>query len=150
MIASYWGRTTEPVLSEPRLLTEADIYWVVWLGRKRYPHNYDPVGAEGWLRNNVLKQPLMFFAQRTQNAFCVSMISLKPWTPTESECHVAAICADDGAMFEALKLVRWSIEWAKSRKCVSWAISSDTEYDFEMLARRVGAETISPRFIIKL
>jgi hypothetical protein len=138
------------VLVEPRLITEADLLWVVWLGRKRYPKNYDPPGAEGWLRNIVLKQPLMFLAQRTPNAFAVSMISVKPWTPSELECHVAALCADDGCMFEALKLLRWSIEWAKLRKCSVWSITSDTDYDFELLARRMGAVDISPRYILRL
>lgn len=134
----------------PRLITEADILWVVWLGRKRYPKNYDPLGAEGWLRNRVLKEPLMFLGQRTDNAFCVSMVSVKPWTPSEFECHVAALCADDGAMSEAIRLLRWSIEWSKLRKCSVWSISSDTDYDFSMLARRLGAKEIAPRFVVRL
>ena len=100
------------LVEQPRLFTEQDVLWVVWLGRKRYPKNYDPWGAEGWLRNAVLRQPLMFLPMRTQNAFCVSMVSVKPWTPSENECHVAALCADDGAMTEAIKLLRWSVEWA--------------------------------------
>lgn len=135
---------------EPRLITEQDLLWVVWLGRKRYPKNYDPPGAEGWLRNIVLKNPLMFLAQRTDNAFCVSLISVKPWTPAEYECNIAALCADDGAMWEAIKLVRWSVEWAKLRKCATWSISSDTDYDFAMLAHRIGAQETSPRFTMRL
>lgn len=131
-------------------MTENDIFWVVWLGRKRYPKNYDPIGAEGWLRNVVLKTPLQFFPQRTENAFCVSMISVKPWTPSEQECHVAALCADDGALWDALFLLRWSQEWARSRRCTWWAMSSDTEYDFSMLAKRLGASDIQPRFALRL
>lgn len=143
-------RSDIPLLVNLRLLTEQDLTWAVWLGRKRYPKNYDPIGAEGWLRNIVLRNPLSFFAQRSENAFCVSMLSVKPWTPTDNECSVAALCADDGALWEALKLVRWSLEWARNRKCVSWCLSSDTEYNFEMLARRLGADEVSPRFIIRL
>lgn len=140
-----------PVLvDEPRLITENDIFWVVWLGRKKYPKNYDPAGAEGWLRNIVLKNPMMFFAERTQNAFCVSMMSVKPWTPSEQECNIAAFCCDDDAMWEGMKLIRDSIEWARNRKCVSWTVNSDTENDFTMLARRVGATELSPRFSIRL
>lgn len=138
------------LVDQPRLFTEADVLWIVWLGRKRYPKNYDPAGAEGWLRNRVLRDPLMFLPMRTDNAFAVSMISVKPWTPAEFECHVAALCADDGAMFEAFKLLRWSQEWAKLRKCTFWSISSDTEYDFSMLARRLGATEIAPRFQMRL
>jgi hypothetical protein len=137
-------------LSEPRLITEADLLWVVWLGRKRYPKNYDPPGAEGWLRNIVLKNPLMFLPQRTTNAFLISMISVKPWTPGETECNVAALCADDGAMWEAMKLIRWSVEWARLRKCTLWSMMSDTDYDFTMLARRIGAVEAAPRFHMRL
>lgn len=77
------------------------------------------------------------------------MLSVKPWTPSETECNVAALCADDGAMYEALKLLRWSIEWAKLRKCAYWGFSSDTDYDFKMLANRLGAQEISPRYIMR-
>lgn len=136
--------------SEPRLITEEDLLWVVWLGRKRYPKNYDPPGAEGWLRNQVLKNPLMFLPMRTRNAFCISLISVKPWTPTENECNVAAICADDGAMWEAMKLIRWSVEWARNRKCTLWSMMSDTQYDFSALAQRIGATEAAPRYQMRL
>ncbi|HEX3525154.1 MAG TPA: hypothetical protein VHT52_24080 [Stellaceae bacterium] len=120
------------------------------MGRKRYPQNYDPPGAEGWLRNIVLKNPLMFLPQRTANAFLISMISVKPWTPADYECNVAALCADDGALWEAMKLIRWSVEWARLRKCTTWSMMSDTDYDFTMLARRIGATEASPRFQMRL
>ena len=150
VVGSPFADTVPVLVDQPRLFTEQDIFWVVWLGRKRYPKDYDPMGAEGWLRNTVLKQPLMFLPMRTQNAFAVSMISVKPWTPSVNECHLAAICCDDGAMYEGVKLCRWSIEWAKLRKCSLWSMSSDTEYDFTMLAKRIGATEIGPRFIMRM
>lgn len=130
-------------------MTENDLLWGVWLAKKRYPKSYDALGSEAWMRNIVLKQPLMFLAQRTENAFCISMLSVKPWTPSDTECNVAALCTDDGAMWEGLNLLRWSIKWAQLRKCAFWQMSSDTDYDFTMLARRLGATEISPRFIMR-
>jgi hypothetical protein len=92
----------------------------------------------------------MFHPVRTPNAFCISMLSCLPWLPSEFETHVVFLCTDDGAMWEGVRLLRASIEWARKRKCVRWRVSSDTQYDLEMMARRVGAEEISPRYRIEL
>lgn len=132
-----------------RLLTEDDIPWVYDVSVRKYPH-YDAVTTEGWYRNVVLKTPLLFLPQRTDNAFCISMLSFTPWLPASSECLVVFICADDGAHWEALKLMRASIEWARKRGCKFWRVSSDTDSDLTMFARRIGATEISPRFSIRL
>jgi hypothetical protein len=138
------------VLVEPRLLGEDDIPWLIYLCKKRYSQRYDQFGTEGWFRNTVLKQPGLFLPIRTQNAFSIALISFIPWTPSEIECNMAFICADDGAMWEAMKLMRATIDWARMRKCKRWRISSDTEYDFSPIARRLGATELSPRFSMEL
>ena len=138
------------VLVEPRLLCEDDLPWLIYLCKKRYSHKYDQFGTEGWFRNIVLKQPGLFLPIRTQNAFSVALISFIPWTPAEIECNMAFVCADDGAMWEAMKLMRASIEWARLRRCKKWRMSSDTEYDFAPVARRLGATEVSPRFSMDL
>jgi hypothetical protein len=138
------------VLVDPWLLTEDDIPWLFKIFRKKYSQRYDPITTEGWYRNIVLKQPLMFLPQRTHNAFCFSMMTMVPWLPSEFSCDIVAICADDGAMWEAMKLMRSSIAWARSRKCTYWRMSSDTETDLAAFARRIGADEVSPRFMIRL
>jgi hypothetical protein len=137
------------ILVEPWLLSENDLHWCISLGKKKYPSNYDPLATEGWLRNIVFKGPLMFHPVRTAHAFCISMISCLPWLPSDFEAHVVAICADDGAMWEAAKLLRDSIAWAKSRRCKCWRLCSDTDYDLAGMARRLGAKEISPRFTME-
>jgi len=117
---------------------------------KKYPSGYDALAAEGWFMNTVLKNPLMFRPARMANAFAISMLSCMPWLPSEFECHVVALCADDNAGWEAMKLLRDSIAWARLRKCKRWRLSSDTEFDFAGLARRLGATEISPRFTLEL
>lgn len=138
------------VLLDPWLLTENDIQWLIFLGKKRYGIDWDDATTEGWFRNIVLKSPLMFRAVRTANAFSVSMITTLPWQPSEFECHVVFVCADDGAMWEAFKLMRDSVAWAKKRKCTCWRLASDTEVDLYSMARRLGATEISPRFKLEL
>lgn len=136
----------DTVLLEPWLCTENDVQWLISLGKKKYGLAYDYVTTEGWFRNIVLKSPLMFYPARTANAFIICMMSVEPWTPSDFVCNVVFICADDGAMWEAMKLLRASIEWAKQRKCKKWRLVSDTENDLAMMARRLGAKELSPRF----
>ena len=53
-------------------------------------------------------------------------------------------------MWEAMKLLRASIAWARKRKCVRWRMSSDTDYDLAAMARRLGVNEESPRFTLNL
>lgn len=131
------------------MTTENDLPWLIYLGKKRYGAEYDYSTVENWYRNIVLKSPLMFHAARTQNAFAISMLSTLPWTPSEFECNVIFICADDGAMWQAMKLLRDSIAWAKKRKCKCWRLSSNTEHELHAMALRLGAREISPRFTLE-
>ena len=131
-------------------MTETDIPWLKYLGQKRYHEAFDLEGTEGWFRNIVLKGPLMFYPVRTDNAFLIAMLSCCPWTPSLFECNVILVCADDGAMWDALTLLRGSINWARRRQCVIWRLSSDTDYELSPLARRVGATELSPRFVLRL
>jgi len=135
---------------DPWLLSENDLPWLFFLGKKKYGTEWDEATTEGWFRNIVLKSPLMFHAVRTANAFCISMISVLPWLPSDFECNIVFICADDGAGWEAMKLMRDSIVWARKRKCVRWKLASDTEVDMYAIARRLGATEVSPRFTLVL
>jgi hypothetical protein len=131
-------------------MTEEDIPWLRQLAIKRYTQRWDPISSETWFRNVVLKQPVIFHAVRTENAFAISLLSVPPWFPGEYACDLIFICADDGAMYEALHLIRASIEWARSRKCSIWRISSDTDHDLAPLAKRVGANEPTPRYVLRL
>ena len=132
------------------MITEADIPWMREVGARRYPQDkFDHDGTEGWVRNIVLKQPFLFLPIRTDNAFLIAMLSTSPWTPAEFETNIVMVCADHGFMWEALRLLRVSIEWGKRRKCSSWRLTSEND-DLTMLARRVGATEISPRFMLRL
>lgn len=133
-----------------RLVLEGDINpWMVGLAKRRYPNNFDFQAAELWMRNVVLKQPMVFLPIRTDHAFLVALISLIPWTPADPEASVVMVCADDGCMWEAMTLLRESLAWAKRRKCVNWNVSSETAYDMAPLAQRLGA-VVNPRYRVEL
>lgn len=132
-----------------RLLTENDLPWLIYLCKKRYSNRFDSSTTENWFRNIVLKSPMTFYPTRTENAFQITMLSVMPWLPAEPEANVIFVCADTGGMWEALRLLRDSIEWAKGRKCSIWRLTSDTEHEFPGVAKRLGCQEISPRYLIR-
>lgn len=134
----------------PRRLSPADLPWLHKVARPRYPANYSARAAEAWFCEVVMKSPLMFNAARTDNAFCISMLACNPWTPAEFEVHVAALCADQGAVWECGALLRDSIAFARERKACRWHMNSETDFDLAPLARRIGATTRTPRYTLAL
>ena len=133
-----------------RLITENDIGWMLELGDRRYPGRYDRLGTEMWVRNIVIKGPMMFLPIRSDNAFLIAMLSTTPWMPQTPECNVVLVCAEDGHMWEAIMLLRASIEWAKQRKCSLWRLSSETDFDLAPIAHKLGATEANVRYVLRL
>lgn len=134
-------------IDQPRIMRESDLPWLTYLCKKRYSHAYDPESTQAWFANIVLKSPLMFYAIRTADAFVITMLSIVPWLPNEIDANVIFVCADDDAMWQAFRLLRCSIEWAKRRRATLWRLSSDTDVDLRAIAKRLGATEIAPRYI---
>lgn len=134
---------------KPRLILDTDIPWMVDLGRRRYSNKHDFMGVEMWFRNIVLRGPMMFFPVRSDNAFLIAMLNTTPWQPTDPECNVCLVCADHGAMWEAIILLRASIEWAKRRKCSLWRLSSETDFDLAPIAHKLGATEPNTRWVMR-
>ena len=135
---------------EPRLLTEADIPWMLDLGRRRYSNRFNPMATEGWFRNIVLRAPLVFLPVRLDGAFLIAALNIIPWVPGELEANVVLVVADDGAMWQALELLRFSIDWAKTRRATEWRLTSETEVELGPFAKRLGAKELSPRYCLRL
>lgn len=132
-----------------RLIKEDDIEWGIDLALRRYPERFDLLAGENWMRNVVLRQPWMFFSIRTDNAFCITLLATIPWLPGDMEANVVAVCAEPGRGWEAAKLLRVSLEWAKRRKCTEWRFRVETEYDIGPLARRIGATELPPCYVVR-
>ena len=131
-------------------MQEEDLPWLSQLCKRRYSDRYDEEGTVNWFRNICLKGPLLFQPIRTNNAFCITMLSVLPWLPAEWEANVVFLCADDHAHWEAIHLLRASIEWGKKRRATRWRMVSETDYDLAPLAKRVGAKELTPRFSLDL
>jgi hypothetical protein len=123
---------------------------MVNLAARRYPRNYDIEAAEMWMRNIVLKQPMVFYPIRTDHAFMVTLISLLPWLPGEPEASVVMLCAEDDRIWDSVKLARASFDWAIRRNCWRWGFTSDTTFDLGPLARRLGIAERLPRYVVPL
>ena len=134
---------------KPRLITDFDIPWMLELGDRRYPGRYDRMGTEMWVRGIVMKGPMMFLPIRSDNAFLIAMLSTTPWVPQTPEANVVLVCADDGFMWEAVTLLRASIAWARQRRCSLWRISSETDFDLQPIAFKLGAREENGRYVLR-
>ena len=92
---------------------------------------------------------MTFYATRTDNAFQITMLSVMPWLPAEPEAILIFACADEHQGMQVVRLLRDSIAWARGRRCAIWRLSSDTDADLLLIAKRLGASEISPRYCIR-
>jgi hypothetical protein len=127
-----------------------DVDWVIAVGRTRYPNNYDGTTTGNWIRELVLRTPLLFQAIRTDHAFLISLLTASPWLPTDWEVHVIVTCCEHGHVWETMPLLRASVEWAKERKAKKWCFQSDTDNDIGPLMRRLKATQPEPRYTMEL
>jgi hypothetical protein len=87
---------------------------------------------------------------RTQRAYLISNILTPAWHPQEPECHVLFLCAEPKAHWDAMRLVRENVRWAREKGCVRWWICSETEHSIEAFAKRMGAAAALTRYRLDL
>jgi hypothetical protein len=135
--------------SEPRLIVEGDAEWLSHMLRKRYAKSYNASGTERWLWDYVWTHKDIYHGCRTRNAFCISLLTKRPWS-YEIECSVLIVCCEEGPthLWEALSCLRSSIEWGRTMRATTWKLASDTDYDLAPVARYLGLTGISPRFVL--
>jgi hypothetical protein len=102
--------------------------------------------CELWFRGEVLTSP-MYLPIRTSNAFLVALLQPTPWFPSNIECHVIILVSDEDAIWEAVRLLRYSVEYARLAGCSHWRYHWD-DGDAGVLVRRVGAKVDAPRYLI--
>jgi hypothetical protein len=121
-----------------RPITVSDLAWVVGLGMQRYGNHYDAGGGlEALTQAMRLKSAI---AWRTDHGFLIGNIVTTLWAPKFPTLHCLAICTEEGHHWEAIELLRESIEWARKRGCRRWLLNSDTDHRIDALAFRVGAQ----------
>lgn len=137
------------VLIEPayRRITPDDLPWMMSLAYERYGP-YDPGGTLLFLLES-LRSPRALMI-RSEDAFLIAATVAPPWYPKQRECHVAFLCAKAGCHWQAIKLLRESVQWARLQGCVRWRFHSETDHDVGALCRRIGASPDTPRYRIDL
>jgi hypothetical protein len=133
--------------SEIRALTAEDMAWALTLMHERY-RRFDPGNALLWMLRAV--QSPYALCRRTSHALLFATMNQVMWEPKEFEAEVKLLCAYPGHHWQAVRLLRESVAWAKAEHCARWWFSSGTAYDIAMLARRVGAEPQSPQYKLEL
>lgn len=128
-----------------RPIVAEDIPWGLSLAHRRY-EAFDPGGALIAI-GQAMNLPTAL-AIRSDHGFLVANIIATGWWPKRRACHILWLCLEEGHHWEAVKLLRASIVWAKEQGCRRWILSSDTEYPFAALAARVGAR-VEPRYLIE-
>lgn len=116
----------------------ADAPWMLDISRRRFGSDFDQIACEGWFFTEVLPKYGLYLPIRTSNAFLIALLNSMPWEPSVLRAHVLLLVSDEDAVWEAIRLLRASVEWARSRKCKSWHYHWD-EGDALTLCARVGA-----------
>lgn len=132
-----------------RRIEVADFAWMMTLAHERYD-SYDPGGALRFALQAVNAPAVLGICSREMDAFLVASHVAPPWDPKRKECNVLMVCAAPGAHWQAVKLLRECIAWARLQGCVRWRLHSDTEHDIRAIARRLGAYEDTPRYVIDL
>lgn len=130
-----------------RCCTIDDIPFILSLAHDRY-RPFDPGRTLVWLLE-CLRNPSMLLL-RDDDAFLIASIATPSWHPKESGCHVIFLCAREGKHWQAVKMLRHSIEWAREKNCVDWWLSSETEYKIDAMAKRMGAKAEVLRYRLDL
>jgi hypothetical protein len=115
----------------------------------RFEGQMDGIASASWVRNNVLTNPLNFLCIRNEAGFLIATLYAWPWYPRQF-CNVIVVCVEQGKGWQALPLLRMSIEWARYRKAINWRYESDTPYDIAPLMKRLGVPEDSPRYKLDL
>lgn len=132
-----------------RKVTVDDLPWMLTLAHERYGA-FDPGGALTFLLQALNSPVTLMLCAPKCDAFLIAAHVTPPWYPDRRECHVMVLCAKPGAHWQAIKLLRGSLEWARLHNCVRWRFHSEREQDVGALCRYVGAHADSPRYVIDL
>lgn len=98
----------------------------------------------------VLPNPIQYYATRTSDAFAITNLTTTPWRPSIFKADVVFICCDHGKMWQALTLLRDSIQWARDRRAAAWRFETETDYDLKPLMHKLGVKEITPRYHLDL
>lgn len=124
-----------------------DIPFLLELARETYP-SFDEGAASRWL-DKVLPNPDALIL-RTVSAAIVALAAAPAWMPHEKQCHIIFVLGYSRGVWDVIRLLRASQEWAREQGCSLWRFGADVPFDVGPLAKRVGASEDSPRYFLAL
>lgn len=125
-----------------------DLPWLLSVAYQRYGA-YDP-GPILTRLAEMMQRP-DWLVMRSAHAFAISNLFVPAWrTQAEPECNVVILCAEPGGVWDAVRVLRESVRWARQKGCTAWWFGSETEVDISAIARRVGGVKALPRYRIGL
>lgn len=127
-----------------RLIDGSDLPWALDLAKRRYPP-FDEHGALHWALCTLADRERALMI-RTDDAFLCGACGAPPWAPTARQFIVMFLCAEPRAIWQTVKLCRFSVAWAEERGAI-WRIGADVPVDLGPIARSVGAVMDLPRYI---
>lgn len=130
-----------------RRCTIDDLPWILSLGYHRYGP-YDP-GPVVLRIAQIIASPDTYI-MRTDHALCIATLDSPVWRVKAIECHVMILAAYEGYHWEAVKLLKGSVQWAADRDCYRWWFGSETSSEVDAICKRVGAEVGSTRYKIEI
>lgn len=133
-----------------RRLEERDRPFLVDLCKRRYATDYNAETTDAWFTAIVLRNPIQYYATRTIDAFQITNLTTTPWRPHEFRADIVFICCDHDKLWQALPLLRDSIQWARDRRAVAWRFETETAYDLKPLMAKLGVTEITPRYHLEL
>ena len=117
-----------------------DVPWALSLAHRRYKAGYDPGGALLAVMNAINSPNAL--ALRSDHGFLGAHVAFPLWRPEQRDCMVVVLFTEEGHHWEAVRMLRYSVVWAREQKCSRWFLGGDGDKSLAALARRLGAGTM--------
>ena len=131
-------------------MTREDLPWVYDLCCRRYGPEFHPDTTAAWFLNVVLPRPLEYFAIRSERALTIVQLTIQPFRGCITEAQTMFTCAEEGAIWDVVHLLRKSKDWSKERGASRWCLWSETSFELGPLARRLGFPKETKVYVLDL
>lgn len=131
-----------------RAATSADIPFLLDVARARYTEAFDAAAVRAFLAGAIANPSLCVL--RSERGGAVAAITKAFWGgPSKAYLLFIVALPGRGLASDGLALVRAVDAWRRERGAESLHFGEDTGMDFAPLARRLGATTDRPSYVIR-
>jgi len=130
-----------------RRATVVDLNDMLDIARESYGRKFDPQKAQNFGLTALLSPQVGAF--RDDDAFCMVGLSTF-WWESETRANVMFLAVRKRQAWQAVKVMRAALQWAKSKGAGSFEFGEETGMRMEAIARRIGATQNRPSYRIDL